>query len=118
MYQISISFGCAPERVDEILKAVYAQIDSLKAVGPEERYVAAIKETLKRRFESVTGKDWYWRREIREALFRDEDPRNILKDPEYAVAFDARSIQDAAKTYFDMGNYIEMIRLPEKGSNE
>jgi len=116
MYQLGISFGCAPERVDEILKAVFAQIDSLKMVGPEERHVAAIKETIKRRFESVSGKSWYWQRELREAYFRGEDPRSILKEPEIATSFDAHTIQEAANKYFDMNNYIELIRLPEKGS--
>jgi zinc protease len=115
MYQIEISFGCAPERVDEILKAVFTQIDSLKTAGPEERLVAAIRETIKRRFESVSSKSWYWQRELHEAYFRGEDPRNILKEPEYAVSFDARTIQAAANKYFDMNNYIELIRLPEKG---
>jgi zinc protease len=118
MYQIAIMFGCAPERVDEILRVVYAQIDSLKTAGPEERHVAAIKETAKRHFENVSTKSWYWQQELLEAYFRGEDPRNILKDPEYAVAFDARVIQDAAKKYFDMNNYIELIRMPEKESEE
>ena len=117
-YEIWISFGCAPERVDEILKAVYTQIDSFKAVGPEERHVAAVKESVKRRFIDLPKKSWYWERELLDSYLRGEDPRNILKEPEVAAAFDARSIQEAAKKYFDMNNYIEMIRLPEKGAGQ
>lgn len=116
MYQVRIGFGCAPERVAEILKAVYAQIDSLKTAGPDERHVAAIKETTRRHFEQFEDKSAYWQLRLWDAYFRGEDPRNILKDPEYAVSFDARAIQEAAQRYFDMGNYIELIRLPEKES--
>jgi zinc protease len=117
-YEIWITFGCAPERVDEILKAVYTQIDSLKTKGPEERHVAAIKETTKKRYESLPKKSWYWEQRILDSYLRGEDPRNILLEPELAVSFDARSIQETAQKYFDMGNYIEMIRLPEKGSGQ
>jgi zinc protease len=118
MYQIGISFGCAPERVDEILKAVFAQIDSLKTAGPEERHVAAVKESMRRRFMDLPKKSWYWERELQASYFRGEDPRNILKEPEIAASFDARSIQEAAKKYFDMNNYIELVRMPEKGAGQ
>jgi len=118
MYEIWIAFGCAPERVDEVLKAVFAQIDTLKMKGPEERHVAAIKETTRKRYETLTEKSWYWERELLDAYLRGEDPRNILDEPKLAVSFDARSIQETARKYFDMGNYIEMIRLPEKGSEQ
>ena len=117
-YEIWITFGCAPERIDEILKAVYAQIDTLKMKGPEERHVAAIMETTKKRYETLTEKSWYWERELLDAYLRGEDPRNILEEPKLAVSFDARSIQETARKYFDMGNYIEMIRLPEKASGK
>ena len=117
-YRIGISFGCAPERVDEILKAVFTQIDSLKTAGPEERHVAAVKESNRRRFESLPTKSWYWEEKLLESSLRGEDPRNILSEPGCAVSFDARTIQDAAKKYFDMNNYVEVIRLPEKASND
>jgi zinc protease len=118
MYQIGISFGCAPERVDEILKAVFLQIDSLKTAGPEERHVAAVKEALRRSFEGRSNRTSYWNRELRDAYFRGEDPRNMLMEPAIATSFDARSIQEAAKKYFDMNNYVEMIRVPEKGAEK
>jgi zinc protease len=117
-YEVWISFGCAPERVDEIVNAVFTQIDSLKTVGPEERHVAAVKETMRRRYKDLPEKSWYWERELLDAYFRGEDPRNILKEPEIATSFDARSIQEAAQKYFDMNNYIELIRMPEKESEQ
>jgi zinc protease len=118
MYQIMISFGCAPERVDEIVNAVFAQIDSLKTTGPSERHVAAVKETMRRRFKDLPEKGWYWEHELLDARLRGEDPGNILKMPEIAAAVDAGSIREAAKKYFDMGNYIELVRMPEKGVEE
>jgi zinc protease len=117
-YQIEISFGCAPERVDEILKTVFTQIDSLKIAGPEARHVAAIKEATRRSYEKYLDKSSYWMTQLRETYFRGEDPRIIPKEPEIATSFDSRSIQEAAKKYFDMNNYIELIRLPEKESEK
>ncbi|HEX9895924.1 MAG TPA: insulinase family protein, partial [Gemmatimonadales bacterium] len=44
-YSFSIGFGSAPERVDELVKAVFAEIDSIRKNGPADRDLAKVVET-------------------------------------------------------------------------
>lgn len=108
-----IRFDCAPERADELIAAVFAEIDSLKTFGPSEEAVANAKARNGRDIEKyVTWNSW-WGRRLEEAYFRGEDPREILREREYAVSFDAAAIREAARRIFDMSNYALFMRLPE-----
>jgi len=113
-YGIRISFGCAPERVDELVAAVFAQIDTLKMNGPGESYIRSAKETKKRYFEEKMKENAFWAGNLREAYFLGEDPDDILKDPEIVESMSPTRIRDAARRYFDMNNYMQFVLMPEK----
>ena len=51
-YALTVSFGSAPERVDELATAVFAEIDSLKARGPSAAELAEGKEIYLRQHEA------------------------------------------------------------------
>jgi zinc protease len=109
-----ISFDCAPERADELIATVFAEIDSLKTFGPSEEAIANVKASNRRHLEQYMKWNSWWGRQLEDAYFRGEDPREILRDPEYAAAFDAADVRDAARRIFDMNNYALFMRLPEK----
>jgi zinc protease len=113
-YQISIGFGCAPERVDELVAAVFAQIDTLKMNGPGESYVQRAKETKKRFFEEKLKDNGFWAANLREAYFLNENPDDILKDPGISESISPQRIRDAARKYFDLNNYMQFVLMPEK----
>jgi len=109
-----ISFACAPERADELIATVFGQIDSLKTFGPSEQSIMNAKASNRRFHEQWMKRNSWWGRQLMETYFRGEDPREIIREPEYGQAIDAASIQDAAKRIFDMNNYALFMRLPEK----
>ena len=113
-YTISIAFGCAPERVDELVKMVFAEIDSLKNFGPAESYVIRFKETSTRSLEESMKQNSFWSSRLRYAYFLGEDPSTILKQRDLIESVTPAIIQDAAKKYFDMNHYAEFVLLPEK----
>jgi zinc protease len=113
-YQISISFGCDPARVDELVAAVFAQIDTLQMNGPGESYIRSAKETKKRYFEEKMKENAFWAGNLREAYFLGEDPDAILKDPGTVESMSPTRIRDAARRYFDMNNYMQFVLMPEK----
>src|SRR6185295_366767 len=43
-YTFSVDFGSAPDRADELVKRVFAEIEALKASGPTDKQVADAKE--------------------------------------------------------------------------
>ncbi len=113
-YQISISFGCDPARVDELVAAVFAQIDTLQMNGPGESYIRSAKETKKRYFEEKMKENVFWAGNLREAYFLGEDPDDILKDPGTVESMSPTRIRDAARRYFDMNNYMQFVLMPDK----
>ena len=117
-YGIYIGFGCAPERVDELVAAVFAQIDTLKMNGPGESYVQRAKETRKRYFEEKMKDNGFWAASLREAYFLGEAPDDILKDPVTSESISPLRIRDAARKYFDTNNYMQFVLMPEKASEK
>lgn len=115
-YTISVGFGCAPERVDELVNMVFAEIDTLKTLGPAESYVTRFKETSRRSMEESMKQNSVWSWRLRYAYFLGQDPSYILKGPEIIESVTPAIIRDAANTYFDMNHYTQFVLLPEKGA--
>jgi zinc protease len=117
-YRIGISFGCAPERVDELVAAVFAQIDTLKMNGPGDSYVQRVRETKRRYFEEKMKENAFWATALRWSYFLGADPADILKFPGIVESMSPQRIQEAARTYFDMNNYMQFVLMPEKESGK
>ena len=112
-YTVYIHFGSAPERCEELVNAVFVQIDSLKTFECDERTVSSIRETKRRYLEGYLKKNSYWGSELVRAYFEGDDPREIPKVLEYIRSIDAPGIREAARKYLDLGNYVQLIRMPE-----
>ncbi|MFY9553396.1 MAG: insulinase family protein [Blastocatellia bacterium] len=113
-YSITIQFGCAPERADDLIKRVFQEIDQLKTNGPTEKQVKDEKEALLRDFETNSQQNNYLLTQIAFRYQHGEDPAGLWNVPEYYRKIDAATIQQAAKTYLDTSNYIKVTLLPEK----
>lgn len=114
-YNISINFGCAPERLEELTQLVFTQIDSLKQLPVEQSYADKVTEMDLRRRETNYKENSYWRGALRSAYYDNRDPLDILTyDDEVIRKLKVEDIQVAAKQYFNMENYARFILLPEK----
>ncbi len=113
-YSISIQFGCAPERADDLIKRVFQEIESLKTKGPTEKQVADEKEALLREFETSSKLNNYLLSQILARYQSGEDPAGVWKVPEFYKKIDAAMIQQAAKKYLNTKNYLEVTLVPEK----
>ena len=113
-YSISIQFGSAPERADDLVKRVFQEIDKLKTTGPTEKQVTDEKEALLREFETNSKMNNYLLNQIALRYQSGEDPAGLWNIPEYYKKIDGAMIQQAAQTYLDTKNYIRVTLLPEK----
>jgi len=116
-YEITLRFGCKPERVDELVKTAYQQIDSLKLQPPAEVYVDKVKELERRDREVNLKENGWWMSLFRQTNANNEDPRIILKTNERIDHLNAKAIQSAAKKYFDMKNVVKVVLMPEGEKN-
>ena len=113
-YSLSVAFGCAPERVDELVKATFEQIDSLKNFGPAESTVQKVKEIQKREHEVNKKENGAWLRALQFAYSNEEEPMSILKLDGLIDRLSAGDVRDAAQMYFDMKNYVKIVLYPKE----
>jgi zinc protease len=114
-YTFSIRFGCNPTRTDELVKAVFKEIDALKANGPTEKQVSDVKEALLREFETNTKQNGYLLTQIYLRYQVPADLGEFFSLAEfYKTGVTAALIHDAARTYLDTNNYVQVTLFPEK----
>lgn len=112
-YAIAINFGCDPGRVDELIETVFLQLDSVKQFGVSDTYIQKVKEQHLRSRETELKKNETWLNSLRSAYVNGEDPRNILENVKFIEALSKEQIQQSAKKYFDIKNYIQIVLYPE-----
>ena len=113
-YSIMISFGCAPERAEDLIKRVFEEIEKLKKEGPAAKQVTDEKEALLRDFETSITLNNYLLNQISARYQSGEDPAGLWNVPEVYKKVDAAMIQQAAKTYLNTKNFVRVTLLPEK----
>ena len=59
-YRLSITFGSDPERADELLDAVYGEIERLKGSPPTEAEVNDVREAQRRTWETNQESNSWW----------------------------------------------------------
>ena len=113
-YSVTISFGCEPDRVDELIGAVFQVIDSIQVYGPDASYIEKVKETQRRSFESQLEQNRFWLSNLVSYAMREENPALILAYPDLIDTLDPAMVQDATKTFFNKENYVQVVLKPEK----
>ena len=125
-YRLSISFGSDPERADELLAAVYEEVDRLKNSPPDEAEVNDVLEAQRRAWETNQESNSWWL-SVLDGRYRylldQSDGRypsgDVLLEtlPTYGADLDALTplrIQELARRYFDQYNRVRVTLLPEQ----
>ena len=113
-YRFTVSFGCAPERVDELIKTALEQIDSLKIFGAADSYITKVKETEWREREVSLKQNGFWLSALEFCLSNDIDPKQILTFTELIAALTSDVVRDAARTYLNTNEYATFILVPNQ----
>ncbi len=113
-YSIHISFGCSPERVDEMTRTVFQQIDSLKTVGPQESYIEKVREMQNREYEKNLKENGFWVNTLNRYYFTKKNPKNILKFPKLVDKLTVRAIRKTARKFLNTDDYVRVVLYPEK----
>ncbi|HEV8599114.1 MAG TPA: insulinase family protein [Gemmatimonadales bacterium] len=110
-YRVSISFGSDPARTEALVRAVFAQIDTLQARGPRPADLAKVKETLIRSRETNLRENSWWLGQLLQSV-RDGDPPAPPLEPVLA-ALTVDSLRAAARSYLDRARFVRVTLLPE-----
>lgn len=115
-YTLTISFGCAPERVEELTAAVFDQIERLKEEGPEADVVSTVKEQQRRARETDLRTNSFWTSVLEFCYSHDEDVLDVLTYEELISELEAEDIREAAQRYLAEDRYVEAVLYPESSN--
>ncbi len=116
-YSLAINFGCNPDRTEELLKTVFHEIELLQTNGPTEQQANDVREKLLRDHEVNMKQNRYLLTQIAYKYQYGEDPAGVLEVPDFYRKINPGMIQEAARTYLNMKNYVKVTLFPEKKSN-
>jgi zinc protease len=111
--QLAISFGCDPERVDELKALVYEEIRQLQAVGPDPEHVAKVQQQDRRARELQLRENGFWLASLEASLWNEEDPRLILEFDSLVDWLTPESIRAAAARWVHLDRRVEVVLRPE-----
>jgi zinc protease len=114
LYRLSISFGCAPEREQELVNTTFDEIDSVQKYGIGVVYINKVKETQKRERETNLKQNHFWLSNLEFYYDHNDDPRKILRYDRLVESLTTQQIQEAAKKYFNTNNYVKVVLLPKQ----
>jgi zinc protease len=117
-YRVIISFGCDPERVDELIRAVWTQVDSIRSVPVDDIYMTKIKEIQRRAREKDLKENSFWINKLENIYFYDEDPHSLYAFDQRVDDLSKEEVRSAAEKYLTEDNVATFVLYPEKGVGE
>jgi zinc protease len=110
----SISFGCDPARVDELVKATFDEIAEIQKNGIGAEYLEKVKQTFTREREVQLRSNGFWIGWLGVAYAYGDDPALVLDPSKMTARMTSDNVKAAAKRYLDAKQYFEPILLPAK----
>ena len=105
-YVFTVGFGCAPDNIAKLEKAVWDEIKALQSGGIGEDYIAKVKQLRRRAHETSSRDNGYWLRELEQAYTFGDDPRRILEFDAMVDKVTSDRVRAAAKRYLTSTQYI------------
>ena len=111
-FSFNISFGCAPENVDELIDAALGEIKKIEENGPETVDMEKVTNKFVKNRETQLKENGSWLNLLNSYYSREEDPKGILEVADVYASITAEEIKAAAKKYFNQ-NYVQVVLKPE-----
>ena len=112
-YNFNIGFGCAPEKVDELVRAVFAEIEAIQRDGVAESYLQQVRETERRQRELDLQDNQFWLAILELYYTEGLDPRDILRFEDLIKTVSSDRVRDTARRYLNTERYVLGVLKPE-----
>lgn len=110
--EFEVMFGCDPQNVDKLKRAVFAELARIAKDGIGDAYLAKVREQLRREHETNLQDNQWWVQAIHEAYWSGED-FTAITDANAEIARTTRAnVQAAAKRFFDPKHYVLGVMKP------
>ena len=115
-YRVTVTFGCQPDRAEELADEVINQIKKLQTEPISDDYIEKLVETEIRSNENKTYDNNWWLNRINAELVFTYEPLWVTSDNGKTTAswITAESLQEVAKKFLNTENYVTVYLKPEK----
>ncbi len=114
---LGVFFGCAPENVEKLQKAVFDEVAKVAKEGVSDDYLAKVKETLKRTRETDSKTNWWWMSQIRQAAYYGDDLGKNLDISATLARVSSAAVKTSANRFFDPKRYVLGVMKPAVAAN-
>jgi zinc protease len=115
-YTFNVSFGCSPDNVDKLEKAIFDEVKVIQEKGIGEDYIVKVKELRRRAHETDLKDNGYWTRELERAYIYGDDPKLIVDISSLLDKVTSDRVRAAAKKYITTKQYVLGVLNPESPS--
>jgi zinc protease len=115
-YSFTVRFGCAPENVDRLEKAVFDEVKNVQEKGVGDDYINKIKAQRTRSYETALKENSYWLTQLENSYQYGDDPKLILDQKAMIDKVSSDRVKAAAKKYLTNKTYVIGVLKPETGS--
>jgi zinc protease len=105
-FLFTVSFGCAPDNVDKLEKAVFDEIKAIQTNGIGPDYITKVQELRRRAHETNLRDNGFWMRELERSYVYGDDPKLIPDIETMAKKITSDRVKAAAKKYLSNTQYI------------
>jgi zinc protease len=113
-YTFFLQLPCGPEKVDTLLIAANAEIQSLIKNGPSKENMEKVKQQWKEQYKVNIKENGTWLSQLQSFYFPGDNPDYFINYEKYVNALTPKDIQDAAKLLLSTKNVVTGILRPEK----
>lgn len=113
-YTISATLPTGPEKVNDVIAATFAVIDSMKNDGPLVADLDKVKQNWIKGWQKSLRENSYWLNRLQGSVLQGADPASILTYQRRVNALTPADVQQAAQKYFNLNNYVQVVLYPEK----
>nr|WP_315481499.1 insulinase family protein [uncultured Undibacterium sp.] len=113
-YMVELYLPSGPEHVDQLLRSSFTLIEDMKKNPVTEDELKKVKENwLKNRQEQMKTNE-FWMAIFNDVKEDNENPMHVFTFNDRVKQLQTREVQDAAKIYLNMDNYIQVVMYPEQ----
>ncbi|QLH54129.1 MAG: putative zinc protease pqqL [Candidatus Kapaibacterium sp.] len=112
-YSLNITFGCNPDRVNELTDDAISVLKDVGTNKQKEIYLNKVKEILKRELEVNQKENWFWTNQIYYYYINNDPEDSIEMWKKYIEDLTLDDILNTAKKYIKFDNFAKFVLYPE-----
>ena len=113
-YSVTIHFGTDPERVEKLIRVIFQEIETFKREGATADELRDAKQAMFRSYETGIKQNQWLLTQLYYRYLEGVDLGSLFGYLKSLDDLTAEVIHEAAKTYLDTENYVQVILYPEK----